>query len=112
MGNFLLRIATNVLGLYAAAWFVPGFSVNGGWQQYMLAALVLAGLNLLAKPVLRLISLPLIVLTLGLFAIVINAAILWVTASVFSFITISGLSALVLATLVISAVNMLASHAS
>lgn len=112
MGNFLLRIATNALGLYAAVWIVPGFAVNGGWREFLVAALVLATLNLLVKPALRIVSLPLIVLTLGLFTIVINAAILWAVASIFSFITISGFTALIFATLVISAVNILSSHAS
>ena len=112
MGNFLLRIATNSLGLYLAAWFVPGFLVQGGWKEYILAGLVLALFNMLVKPVVKLISLPLIVITLGLFTVVINAAILWTVASFFSFIAISGLTALLLATFVLSIVNVLTSHVS
>lgn len=112
MGNFLLRIAANSLGLYVAAWLVPGFSVNGGWKEYILAGLVLALLNMLVKPILKLISLPLIVVTLGLFSVVINMAILWTVASFFSFIVIGSLTALFLATFVLSLVNVLTSHAS
>jgi putative membrane protein len=111
MTRLLVRIITNALGLYVAQWLVSGFVVTGGLKEYFLAALVLALLNLLVRPLLKLISLPLIILTLGLFTIVINAILLWVVDYEFAFMSIHGLTALFLATLVISAVNIL-SHQS
>jgi putative membrane protein len=110
MSTLLVRIITNGLGLYIAQWLVPGFVMNGGLKEYVLAALVLALLNMLVKPLVKLISLPLIVLTLGLFTIVINALMLWVVDYQFSFVVIHSYTALFLATLVVSAVNMLSNQ--
>lgn len=109
MVRFLVRILGNALALYAASWFVAGFSFNGGMKEYAIAGVVLGLLNLIVKPVLKIISLPVIILTLGLFTIVINALLLWLVDYIFDFITISDIMALVWATIVISVVNMIIS---
>lgn len=106
MVYFIVRILGNTLGLYAAFWLVPGFIVNGGIKEFLLAGLVLSILNLVVRPILKLISFPIIMLTLGLFTIVINALLLWVVDYIFSFITISNLTALVWATIIIGIVNI------
>ena len=107
MTGLVVRILSNSLALFVATKFVDGFSVSGGWKQFLLAGAVLAFLNLLVKPILKTLTLPLIILTLGLFTFVINAAILWSLTFVFSFVAISGLIPLAIATLVIAIVNML-----
>ncbi|MEK7125142.1 MAG: phage holin family protein, partial [Patescibacteria group bacterium] len=112
MGNFLLRVVANGVGLYAATMLVTGFAVQGGFNEFALAALVLAILNMFVKPLLKLVSFPLIIITLGLFTIVINALILWLVTYVFSFVIVSGWLALLLASLVIAAANTLVTHNS
>ena len=109
MIGFILRIVGNILALYAAFYFVPGFSFTGGIKEYAIAGVVLGLLNMIVRPVLKLISMPVIILTLGLFAIVINALILWAVDYIFDFVTISDIMALVWATIVIGIVNMVVS---
>ena len=110
--KLIVRIAGNMLALYAAQYFVPGFSVYGGWKGFLAAGIALALLNMLVKPVLKLIALPFIMLTLGLFTLVINGIILWVAGIMLpGFIAIVSLSALIWATLVVSLVNVL-THSS
>jgi putative membrane protein len=109
MVTFILRILGNALALFAAAWFVPGFQFTGGIKEYAIAGIVLGLLNMLVRPILKLISMPVIILTLGLFTIVINALLLWLVDYIFDFITISDIMALVWATIVIGIVNMIVS---
>ena len=109
MMSFLLRILGNIVALYAAAWFVPGFGFSGGIKEYAIAGVVLGLLNMIVRPVLKLISMPVIILTLGLFTIVINALLLWTVDYIFEFVTISDIMALVWATIVIGIVNMIVS---
>ena len=106
MVSFLIRILGNSLALYAATYLVPGFVINGGIKEYLLAGVLLGVLNLTIKPVLKLVSMPLIILTLGLWTIVINALMLWTVDYVFDFVLIQDLMALVWAVIVISIVNI------
>ncbi len=110
--RLVTSVVANGLALFAAQYVVPGFTVSGGWQEYLTAAVVLGLLNLVVKPILKTISLPLIVLTLGLFTLVINAALLWGLAWWFPFITVATWQALGEATLIMTVVNFLVSHAS
>lgn len=77
MRRLLLRLLVNALGLYAAVQLVPGIRSEGSWVTFLLVAVILGAVNALIKPVLVLLSCPLIILTLGLFTLVINAAVLW-----------------------------------
>ena len=106
---FIIRILGNSLALYAASWLVPGFVFTGWIKEYLYAGVVLGLLNLIVKPALKMISLPIIILTLGLFTIVINALILWAVDYIFDFVNIVDIMSLVLATIVISIVNMMIS---
>ncbi len=109
MIGFLLRILGNSAALYAAYRFVPGFEFSGGIKEFLLAGTILGLLNFILKPVLRFISFPVIILTLGLFSLVINALILWLVDYIFEFMTIADLTALVWSTIAITIVNMLIS---
>jgi len=110
MTVLLLRIIANSLALYLATLLVPNFFVSGGWKEYLLAGLVLALLNMLVKPIIRFVSLPLITLTLGLFSIAINALMIWLVDYSFDFVSIETFSALFFATIIVSAVNMVTAH--
>ena len=109
MIGFLVRILGNSAALYIAYLFVPGFGFDGGVKEFLMAGIILGLLNLTVKPVLKFISFPVIILTLGLFSLVINALLLWLVDYIFDFIAIDGLIALSLATIVITVVNMIIS---
>lgn len=76
--HWLLRFLITAVALWAIAVYVPGFQING-WVDAILAAIVFGIVNTLIGPVLRLISLPFTILTLGLFSIVVNWALFALT---------------------------------
>jgi putative membrane protein len=73
----LVRIVLNGLGLWAASQLLPGIHYDGGLLYLLLAGFVLGAVNLLVKPIVTLLSLPFVVLTLGLFFLVINGLMVW-----------------------------------
>ena len=72
-----IRIVLNGLGLWAAAQLLPGIHYEGGLLYLLLAGFVLGAVNLLVKPIVTLLSLPFVVVTLGLFFLVINGLMVW-----------------------------------
>jgi putative membrane protein len=75
--RILLRILLNGAGLWAAAELLPGIHWDGGWQYLFVAGFVVGLINVLVRPIVTMLSCPLLVLTLGLFYLVINGAMLW-----------------------------------
>lgn len=75
--KLIARIVLNGLGLWAAAQLLPGIHWDGGVLYLLVAGAVLGLLNLLVKPILTLFSIPLLLITLGLFYLVINGVMLW-----------------------------------
>ena len=73
MIKLLVRWVSAALALFVAAWLLPGIEVEGsGWVAYAVMAVVLGLVNAVIKPLLKLLTCPLIILTLGLFTLVIN----------------------------------------
>jgi len=107
MQNFLIRLFVNALALAAAAWLLDGIEMSGDFVDVLLVALVFGILNALLKPILLFFSLPLLVVTLGLFALVVNAALLMLTAQILDDFTVSGFWTAVLGSIVISIVTMI-----
>lgn len=79
--KLILRVLVNALALGAAAYLVPGIEA-GGFGSLLATGLVFGVLNALVRPFLKLLSCPLIVLTLGLFTLVLNAGMLLLTEKV------------------------------
>jgi putative membrane protein len=77
--HFLLRLLINAAALWVATHFVPGLSYDGSWTSLFLVALVFGVLNASLRPLLKLLTLPILILTLGLFTLIINAFMLWLT---------------------------------
>jgi len=77
----LLRLIINAAALWAATRLVPGISFTGGYVMLFIVALVFGILNMLVKPVLFLLTLPFFLVTLGLFTLVLNAVMLWLTSA-------------------------------
>lgn len=72
--KLLIRWAGIAFALFVAAWLVPGISVDGnGWILYAIMAAILGIVNAVVRPVLKFLTCSLIILTLGLFTLVINA---------------------------------------
>ncbi|MEP7336735.1 MAG: phage holin family protein [Acidobacteriota bacterium] len=78
--KLLLRWAGIALAIFAAVKLLPGIYFNGPWWQLAIVALIFGLLNALVRPILKFLTCPLIILTLGLFVLVINAMMLWLTA--------------------------------
>jgi putative membrane protein len=78
MTRFLLRWLINAVALYAAVAFVPGITPqSASWLSFVWLALIFVLLNSLIRPLLKLLTFPLIFLTLGLFTLVINTFLFW-----------------------------------
>lgn len=79
--KLLLRWAITSFSLFAAAWLVPGIRVEGeAWKIFAVMAIILGMVNSIVRPVLKVLSCPLIILTLGLFVFVVNALTLWLSS--------------------------------
>lgn len=89
MPGLLLRILVVALGLWLASELVPGIAIHGAWTL-LGAALLLGIVNAVVRPVLVLLTLPITVVTLGLFLLVVNAAMLGLVAWMFDGFTIAG----------------------
>ena len=76
-----LRLLINAGALWAATTLVPGISFTGGTGRFLLVAMVFGLLNALVRPILFLLSLPLLLLSLGLFTFVLNAFMLLLTSA-------------------------------
>ncbi len=79
--RFLVRFLISAAALWAATEIVPGVHYKGDLVYLLLVALVFGLLNALVRPVLVLLSCPVLILTLGLFTLVINAFVLWLTSA-------------------------------
>lgn len=103
MSRFIIQVVVNALALWVATWILPGMAISsativgqdvGGAQgsaetintilAYLFIGLIFGLVNTLVKPIVKFLSLPVTFLTLGLFTIIINAAMLWLTAWVTS----------------------------
>ena len=71
MTGFFFRLVITALGLWAAATVVPGVQIDG-WGNLVVAALLLGIVNAVIRPIILILTLPLTVLTLGLFILVVN----------------------------------------
>lgn len=80
--KLLLRWAVSAAAVGAAAWLLPGIRVTGGVETLLAVALILGLVNALVRPVVRWLACGLVALTLGLFLLVINAAMLLLTEAV------------------------------
>ena len=82
MTKFAIRWLINAVALYAAVWIVPGIDYRGDWAGILWLALIIGLLNALVRPLLKFLTCPLIILTLGLFTIVINTGMLLLTRTI------------------------------
>jgi putative membrane protein len=79
---FLLRLIINGAALWVATQVVPGVSYEGGWLPFLAVALIFGIINATLRPLMKVLTCPLILLTLGLFALIVNGLMLWLTSTV------------------------------
>ncbi|BEQ15726.1 phage holin family protein [Desulfoferula mesophila] len=105
--GLLFRWVVNALGLLFVSWLFDGIQVNGvGWA--FVAALFLGIFNALVRPVLILLTLPITVVTMGLFILVINALMLWLTGTLLAGFQVHGFWTAVGGALVLSVISLAA----
>ena len=80
MTKFILRWAINAIGLYLAVMILPGIDLTSNLVSILWLALIFGLVNALFRPLLQFLTCPLIVLTLGLFTLVINSFLFWLTS--------------------------------
>src|SRR4051812_37597704 len=107
--KILLKILLIAFSIMALPGFIPGISVSGFYYA-LLASLALGLVNVLIKPIVKLVTLPVNMITLGLFGLVINAVLLWLVASFVPGFAVVSFKAAFLGALIISAVNWILSH--
>jgi len=105
--KILLTIVANAVALWATTQLVAGISWSGDLVQLLVAGAVFGLLNLIVRPIVMLLSLPLLVVSLGLFYFVLNGLLLWGFSKLMPGYTVSGLWAGILGSLVIMIVNWL-----
>ena len=78
---FFTRLLVNAAALWVATRIVPGVTYSGGWLPFLGVAVVFGVINAFIRPVAKILTFPLIILTLGIFALVVNGLMLWLTSS-------------------------------
>ncbi len=108
MQGIVIRMLIAMLGLYLASQIVPGVRIEGT-GSFILAALLLGIVNAIVRPVAFLMTLPLTLLTLGLFLFVLNAAMFGLVAALLDNFSVSGFWAAVFGAIVVSLTSTVAS---
>jgi putative membrane protein len=120
MRNLFWQILISILAIFLAIKFVPGATLHiipgesvyfgikftQDWQILIFIGIVLGLINFFVKPILNLITLPLKILTLGLFSLIINMAIIFFLDVIFPELEISGISALFFTSLIVWVLNL------
>jgi putative membrane protein len=113
MAKFILRWAINAVAIWLAIRFVPGIHLQSGWVSVIWLALIFGLVNALLRPLLNLLTCPLIILTLGLFTLLINTFLFWLTGQIGQFfgigITMDGFWPAFLGGVVITVVSVVLS---
>lgn len=120
MKKLLSQIIAAAAGLWLATMFVPGVTVNAypesnffgialtaQWQIFLFLGLVLGLLNYFVKPLLKTLSLPLEIITLGFFSLVINMGLIWILDLIFDELQTPWLYPLLYTTLIIWGINLI-----
>ena len=110
--SLIIRILANSAAIWAANRLVPGFIFAGTYTDLLIAGAVLGLINALVRPILNIISFPIIFLTLGLFSLVINIFLLYLAASFLPSLQIQSLGSAFWGLIIISLINNLVTHLS
>ena len=111
--QIIWRLLINAAALWAATRITPGILFDGDWRTLLVVALIFGVLNVSVRPLLWFMTLPLLIVTLGLFTFVLNALMLWLTGVVSEWLGlgfhVDGFGAAFLGALVVSVVSFMLS---
>ena len=103
--KLILKLLINAAALWAAAELVTGIHLDGDFWAILVVALIFGLVNTFIKPILKVLSFPVIILTLGLFALVINAAMLGLTAGIMESLAIDDIWSALIGAAIITVVS-------
>ncbi len=105
----ITRVLLAALTLLLIAEFIPGIEITGAYPA-IIAAIVIGLLNAVVRPILFVLTLPISILTLGLFIFIINAALFWFAASFIDGFSVTSFWSALIGSLIVSAVSALGSR--
>lgn len=100
----MLKLLLNAIAFYIVAYLVPGVRIVG-WQALIVVALVWGILSMILKPILILLTLPVNIMTLGLFTLVINGLLFYLTSKIVPGFMVDGMGTAIVASIVLSLVS-------
>ena len=103
----ILRYLGTVAAVLLTVNLVPGITVSGGWETTLLVALVWSVIVVVIRPVLRLLTLPITIVTLGLFSFILNAFLFWAMTLIVPGFVVAGFLPALLGALVLSILTWL-----
>ena len=104
--GIVLSIIGHAIALFATT-VVPGITFNGNWVNLLVGGAIFGLFNLIVRPIAIFLSLPLVILTLGLFYFILNGILLWLAGQIIPGYNVSGIVAGMLGSVVIAVVNWL-----
>jgi putative membrane protein len=108
--KLLVRWAALALSFWVATALIPGIDVKGGFTTYLWVALLFGALNATLGSFLKLLTLPAVILTLGLFLVVVNASMLMLVARWSDKLDVTNFWSAIVAAIIISVITRLVSH--
>ncbi|PIT91146.1 hypothetical protein COU17_01965 [Candidatus Kaiserbacteria bacterium CG10_big_fil_rev_8_21_14_0_10_49_17] len=103
----LLRYLGTVAAVYLTVTLVPGITVAGGWLTILLIALVWSVITIVIRPVLKILTLPITIITFGLFSFILNALLFWAVTLIVPGFMIAGFVPALLGAIVLSVLTWL-----
>ena len=108
MQGIVIRTLITMLGLYLASVLVPGVSISGAWT-FIFAAILLGIVNAIVRPIAFVLTLPITIVTLGLFILVLNAAMFGLVAAFFDNFAVAGFWSALLGAIIVGITSTIAS---
>ena len=105
----LIKLLITTLAIFAMPYFVDGIAVNGILTA-IIVAICLVFINMVIKPIVSLLTLPLNIITLGLFSVILNGLFFWFVGQIISGFTVSSFISAIIGALVISVINWIANR--
>lgn len=105
MIRLLLRLAVNAAALWAASSLIDGVDLASDATSVLIVSVIFGLVNAVIKPIAKILTFPITLVTLGLFTLLVNAAMLWLTAQISSSLDVDGFWPAVLGALVVSLVS-------
>lgn len=105
--RIIITFVANAIAFLAAGYFLPNFNITGSVTDFAIVIGILTLINLIVRPIIRLFLSPLILITFGLFNIVINGFILYIIDFYFENIKIDDIVTLLYATVIIGLINLI-----